>query len=77
MILASVGTLRTLVDQFSALAQFPAPQPRHCDLNRVAEEALALFAGRLEDITRQAAIWHPGCRRCWPIRKPFAARWPT
>ncbi len=51
VILTSVGTLRTLVDQFSALAQFPAPQPRHCDLNRVAEEALALFAGRLEDIS--------------------------
>jgi len=46
-----VGTLRTLVDQFSALAQFPAPQPRACDLNRVIEEALALFAGRLEDIS--------------------------
>ena len=48
-----VGTLRTLVDQFSALAQFPAPQPRCCDLNRVAEEALALFAGRLDGITVQ------------------------
>jgi hypothetical protein len=39
------------VDQFSALAQFPAPQPRDCDMNKVAEEALALFAGRLEGIT--------------------------
>ena len=28
VILGCVGTLRTLVDQFSALAQFPAPQPR-------------------------------------------------
>ena len=53
VILACVGTLRTLVDQFSALAQFPAPQPRVCDMNRVAEEALALFAGRLEGITVQ------------------------
>ena len=53
VILACVGTLRTLVDQFSALAQFPAPQPRACDLNRVAEEALALFAGRLDGITVQ------------------------
>jgi signal transduction histidine kinase len=43
--------LRTLVDQFSALAQFPAPQPRACDLNQVADEALALFSGRLEGIT--------------------------
>jgi two-component system nitrogen regulation sensor histidine kinase NtrY len=51
VILSCVGTLRTLVDQFSALAQFPAPQPRACDMNRVAEEALALFAGRLDGIT--------------------------
>ena len=43
VILGCVGTLRTLVDQFSALAQFPAPQPRACDMNQVAEEALALF----------------------------------
>ena len=51
IILGSVGTLRTLVDQFSALAQFPAPRPRPCNLNQVADEALALFAGRLEGIT--------------------------
>lgn len=51
VILSCVGTLRTLVDQFSALAQFPAPQPRACDMNQIAEEALALFAGRLEGIT--------------------------
>ena len=51
VILGCVGTLRTLVDQFAALAQFPAPQPRACDMNRVAEEALALFAGRLNGIT--------------------------
>jgi hypothetical protein len=51
VILNCVGTMRTLVDQFSALAQFPAPQPRACDLNRVAEEAMALFADRLNGIT--------------------------
>jgi len=53
IILGCVHTLRTLVDQFSALAQFPAPQPRACDLNQVAEQALALFAGRMEGITVQ------------------------
>lgn len=51
VILGCVGTLRTLVDQFSALAQFPAPQPRACDMNTVVEEALSLFAGRLDGIT--------------------------
>jgi hypothetical protein len=59
IILGCVGTLRTLVDQFSALAQFPAPQPRACDLNEVAEQALALFAGRLEGITVQRDL-EPG-----------------
>jgi PAS domain S-box-containing protein len=59
VILGCVGTLRTLVDQFSALAQFPAPQPRACDMNQVAEEALTLFAGRLDGITVQRDL-EPG-----------------
>ncbi|MDR3750649.1 MAG: ATP-binding protein [Terracidiphilus sp.] len=59
VILSCVGTLRTLVDQFSALAQFPASQPRACDMNQVADEALALFAGRLTGITVQRNL-EPG-----------------
>lgn len=59
VILSCVGTLRRLVDQFSALAQFPAPQPRSCDMNRMAEEALALFSGRLDGITVQLDL-EPG-----------------
>ena len=51
VILGCVGTLRSLVDQFAALAQFPAPQPRPCDMNQIAEDALLLFSGRLEGIT--------------------------
>ncbi len=51
VILGCVATLRSLVDQFSALAEFPAPQPRACNLNQVAEEAMAMFAGRLDGIT--------------------------
>ncbi len=51
VILTCVGTLRTLVDQFSALAQFPVSQPRVCEINQVVEESLGLFAGRLEGIT--------------------------
>jgi two-component system, NtrC family, nitrogen regulation sensor histidine kinase NtrY len=51
VILLCVGTLRTLVDQFAALAQFPAPQPRPCDMNQIAEDALLLFSGRLDGIT--------------------------
>jgi hypothetical protein len=56
VILGCVETLRTLVDQFSALAQFPAPQPRLCNINQVTEQALALFAGRLEGITVECAL---------------------
>ena len=59
VILGCVGTLRTLVDQFSALAQFPALQPRSCDMNQIVEEALALFAGRLDGITVQRDL-EPG-----------------
>jgi len=59
VILSCVATLRTLVDQFSALAQFPAPQPRACDMNKVADEALAMFAGRLEGISVQRDL-EPG-----------------
>ena len=51
VILGCVGTMRTLVDQFAALAQFPAPQPRPCDMNKIAEDALMLFSGRLDGIT--------------------------
>jgi len=56
VILGCVGTLRTLVDQFSALAQFPAPQPRACCMNQIVDEALALFGGRLEGITVQRKL---------------------
>jgi PAS domain S-box-containing protein len=50
VISASVETMRSLVDQFSALAEFPAAQPRPADLNTIVENALALFAGRLGSI---------------------------
>ena len=56
VILGCVGTLRTLVDQFAALAQFPAPQPRPCDMNQIAEAALMLFSGRLEGITMRKSM---------------------
>ena len=50
VILASVETLRRLVDQFAALAQFPTSQPRASDLNTIVKSALSLFAGRLNKI---------------------------
>ncbi len=47
---SSVDSMRSLVDQFSALAEFPTAQPRPADLNTIVENALALFAGRLQKI---------------------------
>ena len=47
VISSSVETMRSLVDQFSALAEFPAARPRPADLNTIVENSLALFAGRL------------------------------
>lgn len=50
VILASVETLRSLVDQFATLAQFPASEPKPCDVNAIVESARAMFADRLQHI---------------------------
>jgi nitrogen fixation/metabolism regulation signal transduction histidine kinase len=50
VISASVESMRSLVDQFSALAEFPTAQPRPADLNTIVENALAIFAGRMQTI---------------------------
>ncbi len=46
----AVSTVRSLVDEFSSLARFPAAQPRPSDINEVIENALAMFNGRLDGI---------------------------
>jgi PAS domain S-box-containing protein len=51
IISSEVQTVRTLVDEFSQFARLPAAQPVMADLNEVVENALSVFAGRLEDIT--------------------------
>ncbi|MDE3104261.1 MAG: HAMP domain-containing protein [Acidobacteriota bacterium] len=50
VITSSVESMRSLVDQFGALAEFPTAQPRPADLNTIVENALALFAGRMQSI---------------------------
>jgi len=50
VIRSSVETLRQLVDQFAALADFPAANRTPTDLNRIVENTLTLFAGRLQGI---------------------------
>jgi hypothetical protein len=49
----AVETVRTLVNEFSSLASFPAAQPRPADINAIVNSALALFEGRLENMRVQ------------------------
>ncbi len=46
----AVETVRTLVNEFSTLASFPASHPRPADINSIVENALFLFNGRLDGI---------------------------
>jgi len=56
VISSSVETMRSLVDQFAALAEFPSARPRPADLNVIVENSLALFAGRLGNIRVQRSL---------------------
>src|SRR6266851_273047 len=47
---SAVETVRTLVNEFSTLASFPASQPQPADINAIAESALSMFNGRLDGI---------------------------
>ena len=49
-IVGAVETVRTLVDEFSAMARFPQSQPVPADINSIVESALAMFDGRLSGI---------------------------
>jgi two-component system nitrogen regulation sensor histidine kinase NtrY len=53
---SSVETVRTLVDEFSTLARFPASKPQSSDLNAIVETALAMFDGRLSNIHIERAL---------------------
>jgi two-component system, NtrC family, nitrogen regulation sensor histidine kinase NtrY len=49
VITSSVESMRSLVDQFGALAEFPTARPRPADLNTIIDNSLALFAGRMQN----------------------------
>ncbi len=49
-ILQEVESLKSLVDEFSQFARFPAAQPVPTELNDVVENGLSIFAGRLDGI---------------------------
>lgn len=46
----AVETVRTLVNEFSTLASFPTSKPQPADINAIAENALSMFNGRLDQI---------------------------
>ena len=56
MIAREVESVRTLVDEFSQFARFPAAQPVVSDLNQVVDDALAVFDGRLDGIAVQKQL---------------------
>jgi two-component system nitrogen regulation sensor histidine kinase NtrY len=49
-IAGAVETVRSLVDEFSTLARFPAAQPQPANINSIVENTLAMFDGRLDSI---------------------------
>lgn len=49
-IAGAVETVRSLVDEFSSLARFPAAQLRPADVNEMIESTLGMFNGRLDGI---------------------------
>src|ERR1035438_9382815 len=54
----AVETVRTLVDEFSVLARFPASRPQPASLNNLVESALVMFNGRLEGIRVRTELAH-------------------
>jgi nitrogen fixation/metabolism regulation signal transduction histidine kinase len=55
-IAGAVDTVRTLVDEFSSLARFPAAQLQPADINAIVQSALSLFEGRLDGIKVQTEL---------------------
>ena len=56
VITASVDSMRGLVDQFAALAEFPTARPRPADINTIIENSLALFAGRMQSVKLKRSL---------------------
>ncbi len=55
-IAGAVETVRTLVDEFSTLASFPASQLQPADVNAIVQSALGLFNGRLDGVTVRTVL---------------------
>ncbi|HWZ43218.1 MAG TPA: ATP-binding protein, partial [Candidatus Saccharimonadales bacterium] len=57
-IAGAVETVRSLVDEFSSLARFPAAQPKPADVNEIIEGTLNMFNGRLDGIVVEKHLDH-------------------
>jgi two-component system, NtrC family, nitrogen regulation sensor histidine kinase NtrY len=55
-IAASVDTVRTLVDEFSTLARFPASRPHPANINAIVQSALGMFDGRLDGVSLETRL---------------------
>lgn len=51
-----VATLKTLVDEFSHFARFPASHPVIANLNTIVAKAVEIFDGRLEGVTLRCEL---------------------
>jgi len=56
LIVREVSTLSSLVNEFSQFVRFPAAKLQTTDPNTAVQEALQLFAGRLDGITLKASL---------------------
>jgi nitrogen fixation/metabolism regulation signal transduction histidine kinase len=52
----AVDTVRSLVDEFAALARFPTARPEPADINAIVESTLTMFNGRLDNIHVQTEL---------------------
>jgi two-component system, NtrC family, nitrogen regulation sensor histidine kinase NtrY len=55
-IAGAVETVRTLVDEFSALARFPTARPQPANINSIVESTLAMFHERLDKIRVRTSL---------------------
>jgi nitrogen fixation/metabolism regulation signal transduction histidine kinase len=56
LIAREVGTLKTLVSEFSQFARFPVARLAPADPNSIVQRALAVFQGRMDDVTIRADL---------------------
>lgn len=54
----AVETVRTLVNEFSALASFPTARPEPSDINSIIEGTIGMFNGRLDGIHVRTFLSH-------------------